>query len=137
ALSKILGGPDLYIKTGSTINITCIITESPQPPTFVFWYHNDKVINYDSERGGVRIDTEKSVTTTSQLLLTNAQPADSGIYSCNPSTADAANITVHVLNGEKHAAIQHDGQNKVYGTSVTILSTLFSVLFVTFVPIVR
>lgn len=41
--ATILGGPDLYVDKGSTINLTCIIKFSPEPPTHIFWYHQDKV----------------------------------------------------------------------------------------------
>ncbi|GIX99422.1 hypothetical protein CDAR_297371 [Caerostris darwini] len=93
-------GPNLYIQSGSTINLTCIITESTSPPVYVFWYHDDRMINYDSSRGGIRVNTENGPTTVSRLRIQNARPTDSGNYSCQPSYADPANITVHVLNGE-------------------------------------
>lgn len=41
--ATILGGPDLYVDIGSTINLTCAIQFSPEPPTHIFWYHQDKV----------------------------------------------------------------------------------------------
>lgn len=41
--ASILGGPDLYVDKGSTINLTCVIKFSPEPPTHIFWYHQDKV----------------------------------------------------------------------------------------------
>ncbi|XP_015924559.1 uncharacterized protein [Parasteatoda tepidariorum] len=106
-------GPNLYIQSGSTINLTCIITESTSPPVFVFWYHDDRMINYDSSRGGIRVTTENGPTTVSRLRIQNARPTDSGNYSCQPSYADPANITVHVLNGEKPAAMQHGRSNNV------------------------
>ncbi|PRD23031.1 UNVERIFIED_CONTAM: hypothetical protein NCL1_47510 [Trichonephila clavipes] len=93
-------GPNLYIQSGSTINLTCIITESTSPPVFVFWYHDDRMINYDSSRGGIKVTTENGPTTVSRLRIQNARPTDSGNYSCQPSYADPANITVHVLNGK-------------------------------------
>ncbi|XP_023217411.1 zwei Ig domain protein zig-8-like isoform X2 [Centruroides vittatus] len=110
AKATIPEGPHLYIQSGNTINLTCIITESTSPPVYVFWYHDDKVINYDSTRG-IRVATEKGPTTISRLQIHNAHPSDSGNYSCVPSYADPANITVHVLNGEKPAAMQHGRQN--------------------------
>lgn len=104
--AKIIGGPTLYINSGSTINLTCLVMESPVPPDYVFWYHNGKVINYDSPRG-ISVHTEKAQRTTSKLLISNAQPNDSGNYSCVPSNAEPAAIGLHVLNGEHPAAMQH------------------------------
>lgn len=58
------------------------------------------MISYDSVRGGVSVITEKGDTTTSYLLIQNADLADSGKYSCSPSNADVASVRVHVLNGK-------------------------------------
>ena len=41
--TEILGGPDIHLKEGSTMNLTCVITDSPEPPTYIFWRHNDAV----------------------------------------------------------------------------------------------
>ncbi|XP_047021319.1 peroxidasin homolog isoform X3 [Helicoverpa zea] len=105
--ARILGGPDLHVDMGSTINLTCLIQFSPEPPAYIFWYHEDEqVISYDSSRGGVSVVTEKGAATTSYLLVQDAAPADSGRYSCSPSNAEVASVRVHVLNGERPAAMQ-------------------------------
>ncbi|XP_017956270.2 junctional adhesion molecule A [Drosophila navojoa] len=104
--ATILGGPDLHVDKGSTINLTCTVKFSPEPPAYIFWYHHEEVINYDSSRGGVSVITEKGDVTTSFLLIQNADLADSGKYSCSPSNADVASVRVHVLNGEHPEAMQ-------------------------------
>ncbi|KAJ0182860.1 hypothetical protein K1T71_002229 [Dendrolimus kikuchii] len=81
----------------------------PEPPEHSFSYlHPDtrQVISYDSSRGGVSVVTEKGAATTSYLLVQDAAPADSGRYSCSPSNAEVASVRVHVLNGERPAAMQ-------------------------------
>ena len=99
--ATILGGPELYVGAGSTINLTCAIHFSSEPPAYIFWYYNENVLSYDSPRGGVSVITEKGGdVTTSWLLIQTAQPSDSGEYSCKPSNANTASIKVHVLNGE-------------------------------------
>ncbi|KAF8791736.1 Leucine-rich repeat like protein [Argiope bruennichi] len=97
--SSIREAPDLYVKTGSSINLTCIISQSPEPPVFVFWYHNDRMINYDSSGGDISVHKAGQDTAISRLFIKNAQPSDSGNYTCCPSNADASSISVHVLNG--------------------------------------
>ena len=42
--TEILGGADMHVDWGSTINLTCVSKFSPVPPLDVIWYHNDKVI---------------------------------------------------------------------------------------------
>uniref|UniRef100_A0A0A9YQ67 Carcinoembryonic antigen-related cell adhesion molecule 1 n=1 Tax=Lygus hesperus TaxID=30085 RepID=A0A0A9YQ67_LYGHE len=96
--TDIIGGPDLYIDRGSTINLTCVVLFSPEPPAYIFWNHNDAIISYDSPRGGVSVITEKGETTTSFLLIQHARPSDSGRYQCNPSNAQSKSVNVHVLN---------------------------------------
>lgn len=108
--TEIIGAPDLYIESGSTINLTCVVKDSPEPPAYIFWNHNNVIISYDSPRGGVSVITEKGDTTTSFLLIQNARPSDSGQYTCNPSNAKSKSVTVHVLNGEFPAAMQRAGQ---------------------------
>lgn len=39
----ILGGPDLYVEEGSTINLTCSIRFGFEPVGHIFWYHENKV----------------------------------------------------------------------------------------------
>ncbi|KAI4502672.1 hypothetical protein M0802_002584 [Mischocyttarus mexicanus] len=96
--AKISGNSELYIKSGSDINLTCIVLQTPEPPSFIYWYKGDHVINY-SQRGGINVVTEKQ-TRTSRLLISKALPADSGNYTCAPSTAESASVLVHVLNGK-------------------------------------
>ncbi|XP_037031829.1 lachesin-like isoform X2 [Bradysia coprophila] len=131
--AAILGSPDLHVDKGSTINLTCAVKYSPEPPAYIFWYHHDEVISYDSTRGGVSVITEKGDVTTSYLLIQNADLADSGRYSCSPSNADVASVRVHVLNGEHPEAMhtnssisRHIDSNR---TSIMVLLLWFSLVF--------
>ncbi|XP_030385398.1 junctional adhesion molecule A [Scaptodrosophila lebanonensis] len=125
--ASILGGPDLHVDKGSTINLTCTVKFSPEPPAYIFWYHHEEVINYDSSRGGVSVITEKGDVTTSFLLIQNADLADSGKYSCAPSNADVASVRVHVLNGEHPEAMQTGSSGCQYNwlTIVMLVGLVF------------
>ena len=95
-------GKDMVVDTGSTINLTCIISRSPSPPSYVFWYYNDRMMNYHSEldgRGQVVLTKHplKENTFISRLILRNARHNDSGNYSCSPVNVDSSSIYVHVL----------------------------------------
>ncbi|CAO1420343.1 unnamed protein product [Diamesa hyperborea] len=107
--ATILGGPDFYVQKGSTINLTCSIRLGPEEsPAFIFWYHEEEVLNYDY--GGISIETRKGELTTSHLLIQNADETNSGKYSCSPSNAIIASIRVHVLNGE-HPEAMHSSSS--------------------------
>nr|XP_014285706.1 uncharacterized protein LOC106686744 [Halyomorpha halys] len=144
--ATIIGGPDIYVNYGSTINLTCTITHSTEPPpAYIFWYYSKeddntstnspstkgpvRVVSYDSERGGVSIITDKGDVTTSRLLITNALPTDEGRYSCSPSNADMATVRVHVLSGESPAAMQTSASDTL---KCEFLFTLLVVLCSTF-----
>ncbi|XP_065165221.1 protein sidekick-like isoform X2 [Atheta coriaria] len=128
--AAILGGPDLHVDKGSTINLTCSIRFSPEPPAYIFWYHHDDVISYDSNRGGVSVITEKGDVTTSFLLIQHADITDSGKYSCSPSNADVASVRVHVLNGERPAAMQ-TGSAGLSNSSVNVLALIITLYLYT------
>ncbi|XP_046997923.1 zwei Ig domain protein zig-8-like [Schistocerca americana] len=113
-VTTIVGEPDMYIYKGSTINLTCIVKHSPEPPPAIVWTHNTQEINYDSPRGGVSVITEKGDVTTSYLLIQRADSPDSGKYTCHPSNANLKTVVVHVLNGEHPAAMQHGGQRGLH-----------------------
>ncbi|XP_017138902.1 zwei Ig domain protein zig-8 isoform X3 [Drosophila miranda] len=104
--ATILGGPDLYVDKGSTINLTCIIKFSPEPPTHIFWYHQDKVLSEETGGGRLKFKTIKSEETKSILLIYDADLLHSGKYSCYPSNSEIASIRVHVLQGERPEAMQ-------------------------------
>ncbi|EAT42863.1 AAEL005661-PA [Aedes aegypti] len=112
-VTVVVGGPDIYINTGSTVNLTCVVRNSPEPPSTIIWTHNNQEINYDSPRGGVSVITEKGETTTSYLLIQRAKGTDSGKYVCSPSNANSYFINVHILNGEHPEAMQHGGQLRI------------------------
>ncbi|XP_076044830.1 uncharacterized protein LOC143027428 [Oratosquilla oratoria] len=99
----ILGGSDSHINTGSTINLTCLVLYQPKPPNAISWYHSGQEINYDSDRGGITVVTEKGETTHSSLMVQDAVPEDSGNYTCQPTDSPSATIYVHVLNEQRAA----------------------------------
>ncbi|KAL1417069.1 hypothetical protein MTO96_027262 [Rhipicephalus appendiculatus] len=90
--ASILGGPDLHVEAGSALNLTCSISESPEAPAFVFWYHQGRLINF--ERGGrVSVAKGPNGTAVSRLLLPAVDAADSGNYTCKPANANATWVT--------------------------------------------
>lgn len=61
--------------------------------SFIYWYHDGAVVNY-AARGGVSVETERK-TRTSRLLVARAGPADSGNYTCAPSTSGKNHTSLH------------------------------------------
>ncbi|XP_044579209.1 lachesin-like isoform X4 [Cotesia glomerata] len=127
AQATIFGAEDVYVKKGSTISLTCKVNVHSTPPSSVTWHHGSAVVDFDSPRGGVSLETEKTESgTTSKLLVTQARSSDSGNYTCIPSNANPASVMVHVLNGEHPAAMQHGGSCRLTPTILMALLTLFT-----------
>ncbi|XP_074114075.1 uncharacterized protein LOC141537134 [Cotesia typhae] len=80
----------------------------------MIWRHDSEDINFDSPRGGISLVTEKGRETSSRLMIQNAVPADSGLYTCKPSNANPGSIRVHVVKDEHPAAMYHGNGNNVY-----------------------
>lgn len=80
-----MGNTELYIKSGSDINLTCVALQAPSAPSFIYWYKGGRVVNY-SQRGGISVLTERS-TKTSKLVISRATSSDSGNYTCSPSNS--------------------------------------------------
>ncbi|KAK8742751.1 hypothetical protein OTU49_001658, partial [Cherax quadricarinatus] len=102
--AKILRAPDIHVGIGSPINLTCVVPYSPEPPDYLHWYHKERMVREDGLR--VWVKTHLGRRSLSQLVVMNAQPHDSGVYTCSPAHSLEHSITVHVLTGEYPAAMQ-------------------------------
>lgn len=74
------------------------ISQSPKPPEYIFWYHNERMINYGSSRE-VTVHTEPGSKTHSRLTIRDAQLSDSGNYTCKTAHAEPASTLVYVSQG--------------------------------------
>ncbi|XP_043277589.1 zwei Ig domain protein zig-8-like isoform X2 [Venturia canescens] len=126
-ITEIVGGSDLFINKGSTINITCLVKHAPEPPTTITWSHDRQAINFDSPRGGISLVTEKGRVTSSRLLIQKAIQTDSGQYTCSPSNASASSVRVHILN--EHPAAMHHGSGDRMSASLLPVVLLLRMIF--------
>ncbi|XP_034943199.1 zwei Ig domain protein zig-8-like isoform X2 [Chelonus insularis] len=122
-ITEIVGGSDLFINKGSTINLTCLVKHAPEPPSAIIWSHNHEAINFDSPRGGISLVTEKGSVTSSRLLIQKAIQEDSGIYTCAPTNAEPLSIRVHILN--EHPAAMHHGCGTKFAATLQVLVSFF------------
>ncbi|XP_066968475.1 zwei Ig domain protein zig-8-like [Macrobrachium rosenbergii] len=132
--AEIVGAPDMHVDKGSTINLTCVIAHSPQPPAYIFWYHNGQVVSNDSPRGGIQVYAESGNVTNGYLLIKNAQLPDTGNYTCAPSNTDPTSIRVHVLKGESPAAMQTNKAAASFKTRATIAHSVLSCILTLLLP---
>ncbi|ETN59990.1 hypothetical protein AND_008402 [Anopheles darlingi] len=117
AKAEIFGPSEKYLKPGSMLRLTCRVVQSNEPPLYIFWYHNNRMINYDAHRG-VNVSTEAD-NRYSELFIAHTNTLNSGNYSCVSNNAVAASTLVHILNGENPAAMQHGD----HGNAVLVCTT--------------
>lgn len=89
----------LYLFSHKCYFYQFVFSQSPKPPEFIFWYQNDRMINYGSQRE-VSVHTEPGRKTQSRLTIRNARTSDSGNYSCKIPNGEPASISVYVLQGK-------------------------------------
>ncbi|KAL6435726.1 hypothetical protein ACFW04_005548 [Cataglyphis niger] len=126
-VTEIAGGPDLYINKDSTINLTCYVKFTPEPPSSLTWSHNYQAINFDSPRGGISLVTEKGPVTSSRLLIQKASERDSGIYTCSPNNTHSISVLVHIVNEEHPAAMHHGSGDRMAATLLPVVLLLWMI----------
>ncbi|XP_026481535.1 lachesin-like [Ctenocephalides felis] len=122
ARAEISGPTEKYLKLGSTLRLACSVVQSTEPPIYVFWYHNNRMINYDGDRG-VNVTTELALK-HSALVVTTATPRHTGNYSCVPNNALPASTYVHILN------VQIISTNSEHNSLFSIVERLYDVALI-------
>ncbi|XP_069974242.1 transmembrane and immunoglobulin domain-containing protein 1 [Penaeus vannamei] len=125
AIAEIIGGPERYVQKGSAVRLTCALRHFTEPPTYVFWFHGEHMVNYDSNN---RI-TVVSTADESQLRISDVDKTDSGNYTCQPANARAASVSLHVITGETPAAMQRASATEVQDRlSLALVSALVALI---------
>ena len=73
--------------------------QTSNAPQYVFWYHNNRMITFDRQRGGISVTIETSPRVRSRLTITRATQEDSGNYSCTAANTVPDSITVYITQG--------------------------------------
>ncbi|CRL04889.1 CLUMA_CG017940, isoform A [Clunio marinus] len=137
AKAIILGQSDLYVKMGSKVILTCVISQGPHDLGTIVWYRgsmrinqtqlNDLALSYPLR---VSIDVKWTEALTSRLKILNARLSDSGNYSCVPTMGESSSVMVHVINGEHPQAMQKSDSFKTQCMNeyITIVVALLATL---------
>lgn len=100
-LTSIVGTKELFIESGSTINLTCVIHTGGQSMggKHIFWNYNGKIITHDRNRVGTIVINRRTHDIVTSLIITRAQTSDSGTYACDPTSPFSKSIRVVVTTG--------------------------------------
>ncbi|CAH2058234.1 unnamed protein product, partial [Iphiclides podalirius] len=129
AYAEIVGESEKIIHEGSMLKLVCVVKRSTEPPSYVFWYFENRMINYDLN--GVSVNNGRQ---TSELIIGKAEPRHAGNYTCVPANAKAASVTVHVVQSETPAAMQHGNssvtKNHVHCFTSTMIALTAFILII-------
>lgn len=106
ARAEIVGPQVKYLTPDSTLKLICRVVQSTEASAFIFWYHNNRMINYDVDRG-INVSTEADFH-YSELSINHAGKEHSGNYTCVPSNSQPASVVVHIFKGDHPAAMYHE-----------------------------
>ncbi|XP_034951486.1 neural cell adhesion molecule 2-like [Chelonus insularis] len=123
AYSIIPGGPDLHVKQGSSLRLECQLMAATEPPNFVFWYQQGRMINYDADPQ-VQVELTKN---GSILKVEKTKLSHGGNYTCAPSNAKSSSVIIHVIEEEEKPAAMHGGDRR--NPSPAILASNFLASF--------
>ncbi|XP_068215821.1 lachesin-like [Palaemon carinicauda] len=99
ARAVIHGGPEVHIHTGNRLRLHCSVQQATEPPVFIFWFHNNSMVNYEAKRP---LEVIVSHHYSSTLVINNVTWCDAGSYTCEPYNAVPSNVTVHVVEVPTH-----------------------------------
>uniref|UniRef100_A0A336M9X6 CSON014215 protein n=1 Tax=Culicoides sonorensis TaxID=179676 RepID=A0A336M9X6_CULSO len=95
ARAEIVGPTVKYLTPGSTLKLICRVLQSTEKTAYIFWYHNNRMINYDMDRG-INVSTEADFH-NSELTILHANKEHSGNYTCVPQNSQPASTIVHIF----------------------------------------
>lgn len=123
ARAEISGPPIRYLTPGSALRLQCRVVQNTEASEYIFWYHDNRMINYDIDRG-INVSTEPgmfrsnrkplplslSLTMSlslslsadfqsSELTIQRTRREHSGNFTCVASNTQPASVLVHIFKG--------------------------------------
>nr|ACT09397.1 IP04217p [Drosophila melanogaster] len=125
ARAEITGPPIRYLTPGSTLRLQCRVVQNTEASEYIFWYHDNRMINYDIDRG-INVSTEPDFQ-SSELTIQRTRREHSGNFTCVASNTQPASVLVHIFKGDNPAAMYH---GHVGGSTKTTQSQLHMIMII-------
>lgn len=128
ARAEISGPPIRYLTPGSTLRLQCRVVQNTVASEYIFWYHDNRMINYDIDRG-INVSTEADFQ-SSELTILKTRREHSGNFTCVASNTQPASVLVHIFKGDNPAAMYHGhvgSSTKSYQTHLHSIMAIISI----------
>ena len=123
---RIFGGPDIYVREGSSLELECVISQTIVSPKYVVWEYNGELVPGTSF---IKVQDLPS-TSSSTLSVGRVSRYQAGNYSCHPDNLHPATITLHVLNKDGEHLPVTGGHHGHSHACIQIVLTFFTILSV-------
>ena len=120
---RIFGGPDIYVREGSSLELECVISQTIVSPKYVVWEYNGELVPGTSF---IKVQDLPS-TSSSTLSVGRVSRYQAGNYSCHPDNLHPATITLHVLNKDGEHLPVTGGHHGHSHACIQIVLTFFTV----------
>jgi len=118
----------IFYDKGSTIKLKCMVENIVgEQPEYIIWKKGDRMLNYDTERGGISVRTDLLVNgAQSRLHIAGATYTDSGNYTCMMGRTARAVIELQIIPGETAEQVRdvNGGEARLAGLVVVVLGLL-------------
>jgi len=114
----------IFYDKGSTIKLKCMVENIVgEQPEYIIWKKGDRMLNYDTERGGISVRTDLLVNgAQSRLHIAGAAYSDSGNYTCMMGRTARAVIELQIIPGETAEQVRdvNGAEGRLGGRAVVV-----------------
>lgn len=113
----------IFYDKGSTIKLKCMVENIVgEQPEYIIWKKGDRMLNYDTERGGISVRTDLLVNgAQSRLHIAGASYSDSGNYTCMMGRTARAVIELQIIPGETAEQVRDVNRGQTRKAGMTVL----------------
>jgi len=117
------GAPDIFAKSGSSVELSCKVTNNKVAASSLIWLKDEVVIPLaDWLDVEVRMK-EEAGHIVSVLTINKLRSERIGIYSCRPDGLSGQNVSLHMIDA-KEQGLRTNSENRVLNCSCTLLVIL-------------
>jgi len=120
----------IFYDKGSTIKLKCMVENIVgEQPEYIIWKKGDRMLNYDTERGGISVRTDLLVNgAQSRLHIAGATYSDSGNYTCMMGRTARAVIELQIIPGETAEQVRDVNRGEARQAEIAVLVVVASLL---------